>query len=124
MEPTNEPTTWTTPEPVAPAVEDASGEVELEPFAEVEPLTPEEPPSTVLQDDPELPYRVTSWNGLPNYECRQCPYAIVDGGLTAILQHIRDAHEEPPPGLMQAAGFTLYDRWGNPLPRVSPEGGD
>lgn len=79
----------------------------------------------VIEDDPELPYRITRWNGIPNYECRECPYATVEG-LEAVLRHINERHGPPPAELMQDAGITLYDQYGREIPRAQPipEGGE
>lgn len=77
---------------------------------------PEETPTIAAVDavDSQSPaedpdYSISQWNGLPNYECRHCPWSTLDSALIelhAYQQHrIRDAQ--------RPIAIPLYDRFGN-----------
>jgi hypothetical protein len=58
-------------------------------------------------------YVVTSWNGLPNYECSVCPYATLSE--ESILLHVLQQHIRPyrqPPDQPRPV---IFDRFGNPV---------
>lgn len=99
-----------------PAFEEAPAvALEETPAVEIE-IVEETPLPPPVLDDPSLPYTVSRWHDLPNYECRQCAYSTVNGE-NDILLHLAQVHGPQPVELMQAAGITLYDQWGHELPR-------
>lgn len=59
-------------------------------------------------------YNEGKWAGLPNYECKQCPYKSLD--KSKLLEHVATKHV-PPPEPEKPTGVILLDQ----LPEKPPE---
>lgn len=46
------------------------------------------------EDDPEKVFRIRTWSGIPNYECRECDFATTKGARFAI-EHYYHRHAPP-----------------------------
>ena len=68
-------------------------------------------PSEAAAPGPVLNYTVIKWNGLENYECRECPYATLD---ELMMQEHQAQWHAPAPAVRQVR-LPMYDRYGNPL---------
>lgn len=70
--------------------------VAAEPVAEPEPA--------------QTPYELLSWNGMPMWRCRLCPWDTLEGEA-AFYEHLQAEHvvHEPPPMVV----ISVYDRYGN-----------
>lgn len=67
---------------------------------------------------PENPYfTVGSWNGLPQWKCKLCPWDTLKGE-TAVMEHVAEKHS-PLPKPPKSIIIPTYDRWGN---EVNPGG--
>ena len=79
-----------------------------------EPVEVSEPESEVDQFAGKL-YTISSWKGLPNFECLWCAFATVDH--EAALEHAVDAHapKEPEEQLINTG---LVDGSGEPITRA------
>lgn len=60
-------------------------------------------------------YEISSWKGLPNYECKFCAYATVD--YEAALEHAADVHAPPDPK-PEIINTGLVDVGGDPITRA------
>jgi len=61
---------------------------------------------------PENPYfTMGSWNGFPQWKCKQCPWDTLDGE-GALMEHYAERHG-PPPEPPKPVIIPIYDRWGN-----------
>lgn len=62
--------------------------------------------------DEALPYELSSWNGIPRFQCRECAWDTVEG-LDHFMTHWRGVHEvlPPPPA---PPPLIVTDRFGNP----------
>ncbi len=81
-------------------------EAEVQPAAE----TPA-PEEADVSAKPEH-YDVGTWNGLPHYACRYCPFDSLDE--EDIRTHYIERHGPPPPPTAPPVP-KLYDRFNNPL---------
>lgn len=60
--------------------------------------------------EPKLPYWIGKWKELDNYQCKFCPYSILDKDKAE--EHYQTRHAPPPPQ-PQPSGPVLFDRFGN-----------
>lgn len=79
-----------------------------EQIAEAAPLR--EPDAPVRKSDEERGYKENAWNGMPHYECLQCPFdTMVEDDM---LVHVQEMHN-PVTRRYVPVSQQIYDRFGN-----------
>jgi hypothetical protein len=67
------------------------------------------------KQEENLPYNISQWNGINNYECKLCSWSTVDGE-NQILDHYIRSHTAPVAQVNPNAPKPLFlDRNGNPI---------
>lgn len=72
-------------------------------------VAPPMPPTPVPAE--ALPWTVSSWHGLPQWRCAQCPWDTLEGE-EAMIAHIKAHHG---PAIQAQPIVQAYDARGNPL---------
>ena len=73
-------------------------------------------PSQAVPPPSDL-WEISSWKGLPNYECRFCAYATID--FDDAVDHYRSEHA-PPSTEVRIIDTGLVNEDGTPIKRVEP----